>query len=197
MKSYSEACERNASPIYEVLTSIIPDRASRLLEIGSGTGQHAFLLAPKFPKLTWVTSDVPANHPGIREWISLNKGGNIEGPFELEVGINKVQAQNFDFVYSANVLHIMSWDLAKKLFSDLSQSMESGSQLLLYGPFNYGGKFTSASNQDFDQYLKSKFPLGGIRDFEEVLKLANLSGLGLIKDFEMPSNNRFLQFQKG
>ena len=190
MKPFSPACERNREPISERLRSIIQPHHRRLLEIGSGTGQHSSYFAPIFPWLEWVTSDVRENHAGIRAWRDAE---NISGPIEYEVGVNRFPKGSFDLVYIANVFHIMAWEKVKILIQEIGSS-QSKTELLIYGPFNYEGRFTSASNEEFDAHLRSVDPLRGIRNFEDVRDELRSSQFWLVSDVAMPANNRFLHF---
>ena len=195
-KPYSPSCDRNKQPILEVLQSLFPSEPKYLLEVGSGTGQHAAFLAAKLKNLIWQTSDVRSNHPGIEAWISEVKNCQLEKPLDYEVGVSEFPAGNFDIVLTINTLHIMSWDLVKEFFEDLGMHLKINADFIAYGPFNYGEEFTSVSNQSFDQWLKAQSPLRGIRDFERVVAELKTQGLELQRDFEMPANNRLLHFTK-
>lgn len=195
-KPFSVACERNRIPILRVLQDIITNDDRILLEIGSGTGQHAVYLAPHFPHMIWVTSDVKENHAGIQMWLEESQAPNIIGPGVFEVGTCDFPNGNFDIVFTANTLHIMSWDQCKTLISLLGHHLRPHAKLLIYGPFNYQGSFTSESNRDFDASLKSLNPDMGIRNFEDVVSALGAHGIELVKDVEMPANNRLLVFHK-
>lgn len=195
-KPTSPSSERNKDPILEVLRKIIPSTSRRLLEVGTGTGQHAVFFAQQFPNLEWVASDILDRHDGIQMWLQEAKLKNISGPLEFEIGKDEFPAGNFDYVYSANVLHIISWQKAQRLFELLGNHLEMGSELIFYGPFNYKGRFTSESNEAFDGWLKSHDPESGVRSFEEISEKLGSCGFDLVKDYEMPSNNRILHFRK-
>lgn len=195
-KPFSEACERNRIPILKVLKSLISTKHQRLLEIGSGTGQHAVYFAPHFSHLIWVTSDVKENHEGIMAWLDESSAPNIIGPGVFEVGQDPFPNGHFDVVFTANTLHIMSWDQCKVLIEMLGKNLPENAVIVIYGPFNYNGKFTSQSNADFDQTLKSRAPHMGIRNVEDVLKEMSLHGMVLQNDHEMPANNRLLVFKR-
>jgi SAM-dependent methyltransferase len=187
MKRFSEASERNRGPILEVLKRVLAN--SRLvLEIGSGTGQHAAYFAPELPHLVWQASDVAGNLPGIREWVS------DPAPIELDVDQEwpKLEA---DAVFSANTCHIMSWPQVERMFGGIGK-IATLEIFCLYGPFNYGGRHTSESNARFDAMLRARDPAGGIRDFERINALAERAGFSLVEDNAMPANNRLLVFQK-
>lgn len=195
MKPYSAACERNYEPILKVLKEIITPDDKKLLEIGSGTGQHAVYLAPHFKHLEWITSDVAANHDGINQWLRDARIPSIKGPINYEVGKDDFPKQPLDIIFTANTLHIMSWKECKTLFKALGKVRE-GTQVVIYGPFKYNGEFTSPSNAEFDEALKIRNPLSGIRAFEDVKNAMEKNGFALSKDYEMPANNRTLVFMK-
>ena len=193
-KPHSAACDRNRDPILAVLREHLADR-HRVLEIGSGTGQHAVHFAGALPHLTWHTSDRIEHHEGIRIWLDEARLPNVVPPLALDVN-DPWPSQRFDAFFSANTLHIMSWPEVQTLFARLPQVMTADACVVIYGPFNYGGQFTSDSNAKFEQTLKSWGPHMGIRDFEAVDALARSAGLTLIKDHAMPANNHCLVWQK-
>jgi SAM-dependent methyltransferase len=194
-KPFAPACERNQAPILEVLRPYFLDRR-RVLEIGSGTGQHAVFFAPALPNTLWQTSDVADNLPGIRQWLAEAARPNLPPPLELDVTGTWPDAR-FDAVFTANSVHIMPWSAAEHMFTSLAGVLEPQALLAIYGPFNYGGKFTSDSNRQFDAWLKERSALSGIRDFEAVDALAGTIGLRLIEDHPMPANNRLVVWQLG
>ena len=186
------ATARNRDAILAVLRTHLAG-CRRVLEVGSGTGQHAVHFAAALPQLQWQTSDLPDNHAAIRAWIDASKLGNVLAPITLDVGDAKGwPAQTFDAVFSANTLHIMSWQNVQALFANLPRVLAPRAKVVIYGPFNVGGKFTSPSNADFDRQLRSDDPQRGIRDLEAVQALAAQAGLSPVADIEMPANNRCL-----
>lgn len=193
-KPYSSACERNREPILAVLREHFADRR-KVLEIGSGTGQHAVHFAAALPHLAWQTSDVEENIPGIRSWLDEAALPNIPPPLVLDVN-RPLPAVGFDAVFSANTLHIMSWVEVQRMFVSLTPPGAMDLKLAIYGPFNYGGRFTSDSNAAFDASLKARAPHMGIRDFEAVNALAEAAGLTLVADIAMPANNRTLVWRR-
>lgn len=195
-KPFSAACERNRVHILKVMKDVITQNDRKLLEVGSGTGQHAVYLAPHFPHMIWVTSDVKENHTGIKMWLAESGAPNIIGPGEFKVGTHDFPNGEFDIVFTANTFHIMPWSECKKLIGQMGKNLHEKSKVLIYGPFNYGGDFTSDSNRAFDQSLKAMDPLMGIRNAEDVFKEMESSGFRLLKDNEMPANNRMLVFEK-
>lgn len=193
-KPCSPACERNRDVILEVLRPRLAQR-QQVLEIGSGTGQHAVHFAAALPHVLWQSSDVAANLPGIRLWLDEAALPNTPAPLELDVNQAlppAVLTMRFDAIFTANTLHIMSWGEVRRLFDLLPGLMAANALLLVYGPFNYQGHFTSGSNAHFDASLRSTDPQRGIRDFEAVDALARTAGLTLLEDLAMPANNRCL-----
>ncbi len=199
-KPCSPASERNRDPILQVLRRHFADRG-RVLEIGSGTGQHAVHFAAAMPWLTWQCSDVAENLPGIGMWLDEAKLANTPAAIELDVGVASAltlerQISAFDAIFSANTLHIMGWAQVQAFFSLVGQRLDDGGVLVVYGPFNYGGDYTSESNRQFDAWLKARDAASGIRDFEAVDALARDAGLRLVEDVAMPANNRCLVWRK-
>lgn len=193
---FSPASERNRDPILAVLKPHFADRR-RVLEIGSGTGQHAVYFAAAMPHLRWQCSDRPAYLPGIRQWLAEAALPNTPEPLTLDANDDWGSLnQRFDAVFSANTLHIMSWAEVERCFAQLPLVLEANAKLAVYGPFNYDGKFTSASNAAFDATLKADKPHRGIRDFEAVNALAGAIGFRLLQDAAMPANNRCLVWQR-
>lgn len=193
-KPYAPSCDRNQGPILDVLLRQFSDR-QRILEIGSGTGQHAVFCAPAFPQAIWQTSDVDENLPGIRLWLEEAALPNTPPPIVLDVR-GPWPKERYDAVFTANTLHIMSWAEVQLLFAGLDGVLAREATLAVYGPFNYGGQFTSASNRAFDVWLKERSELSGIRDFEAVDALASSIGLRLVEDCAMPANNRTLIWER-
>jgi cyclopropane fatty-acyl-phospholipid synthase-like methyltransferase len=192
-KPFSPACERNQDAILAVLRAHFADR-TQVLEIGSGTGQHAVHFAAALPQLVWQTSDVAANLSGIRAWLAEARLPNTPAPLTFDINVAAPDA-TFDAVFSANTLHIMAWPEVQKLFALLPALMRPHALLTIYGPFNYGGAFTSASNAAFDASLRADQPQRGIRDFEAVDGLARAAGLVLVEDRAMPANNRCITWR--
>lgn len=192
-KPHAASCDKNREPILDVLRQHFADR-HHVLEIGSGTGQHAIFFAQHLPHLTWQTSDRAENLPGITAWLDEAALPNTPHPLRLDVQ-ETWPVLRCDAVFSANTLHIMPWAAVESLFAGLTGIMAPGARLAIYGPFNYGGHFTSDSNAGFDRWLKQIAPHQGIRDVEKVQALAQRAGLALLEDRAMPSNNRCLVWQ--
>jgi cyclopropane fatty-acyl-phospholipid synthase-like methyltransferase len=195
MKPYAESCDENREPILAVIQPLL-HKAGSVLEIGSGTGQHAVYFAEKLPHLVWHTSDRIEYHAGIKMWLQETNLVNTRGPLELDVSQSEWPRQSFDAVFSANTIHIMHWPDVEALFSGAGSVLSTAGCLLLYGPFNYGNRYTSESNARFDQWLKGRDPASGIRNFEDLDRLANQAGMMLKDDVEMPVNNRILYWEK-
>jgi SAM-dependent methyltransferase len=186
------ATTRNREPILAVLREHFASRR-RVLEIGSGTGQHAVYFAAALPQLQWQTSDLAENHPIIQAWIDASAQANVLPPLALDVArADGWPAQCFDAVFSANTLHIMAWPQVQALFAQLPRVLAEDATVVIYGPFNVGGRFTSASNEAFDAQLRADDPQRGLRDLEAVQALAAGAGLAFVADLEMPANNRCL-----
>ncbi|MFZ6778656.1 DUF938 domain-containing protein [Undibacterium sp. Ji83W] len=194
-KPYSLACERNSAPILQVITPALADCKS-LLEIGSGTGQHAVTFARQLPHLQWQTSDRPEYHPGILAWLEEAALPNVLPPLELNIGKSSWPERQFDAVFTANTCHIMAWEEVELMFAGVASLLANDGRFCIYGPFNYAGQFTSASNQQFDASLKHQAAHMGIRDIEKVVELAAQHGMRLSDDVAMPANNRLLVLVK-
>ncbi len=194
-KPHSQACENNKAPILAVIREAFT-KPTTVWEIGSGTGQHACYFASELPHLIWQPTDLPESHPGINAWRDEARLANLNQPLVLDVADAVWPCEGMDAVFTANTLHIMSWQNVEILFERFETYLNPLAIACIYGPFNYNGKYTSDSNANFDQWLKSRDPLSGIRDFEAVIKLAKKTRLKLIKDNPMPANNRLLVLQK-
>ena len=193
-KPDAPSCLRNRAPILALLRDHFADRR-KVLEIGSGTGQHAIFFAAALPHLVWQTTEQRQNLAGIQAWLDEAALPNTPAPLELDV--NEVwPTQRFDAVFSANTLHIMNWGEVEQLFACLPDVMTNDAMLAIYGPFNYAGQFTSESNAAFDAWLKERNPHQGLRNFEAVNALAAQAGLKLVEDHLMPSNNRCLVWRR-
>ena len=194
MKPSSEACERNREPILAILRRVLADRR-QVLEIGSGTGQHAAYFAPALAHLTWQPSDTAENLPGIRLWREEAQTPNLREPVELDVD-RPFPPLDADAVFSANTCHIMSWPQVERMFAGVGALLASGGVFALYGPFHYEGKPTAESNARFDAWLRTQDARSGVRDFEAIRDLAGKHGLVLEEDNPMPANNRLLVFRR-
>ncbi|MCJ8321561.1 MAG: class I SAM-dependent methyltransferase [Colwellia sp.] len=196
-KPYSQSCENNKESILSIIKEVLCLK-KHLLEIGSGTGQHAVYFAPNLPQLNWQTSDLSVNHLGINQWIDEFPSNNLKRPILLDLhSASKNQLPEvIDSIFTANTLHIISWSLVKQFFNYVSATLATRGVLCIYGPFNYNNEFSSQSNANFDVWLKNRDVKSGVRDFEAIVSLANSVDLKLLNDHEMPANNRLLVFIK-
>ena len=192
---FAEACERNKQPILDVLCQVLPP-TGRILEIGSGTGQHVVIFAARFPGLLWQPSDRRENLADISLRIEHEGTENTLPPIELDV-LEKWPEQEFTAAFSANTAHIMAWEADCAMFAGLGRLLVSGGLFCLYGPFNQGGNFTAPSNEEFDRQLRARVPHMGLRDIEALESLAESHQMSLEQQYEMPANNQLLVFRRG
>ncbi len=206
MKPYSASCDKNKLPILEVLNRYLVDSAAmaaerapeKVLELGSGTGQHAVFFAEQLPHILWQPSDVAEHQVHIKQWLTSVDSTNCLPPLIIDLNNSQLPLAAADHVFTANTLHIIDWSLVTKLLDVVAILLQQGGYFFVYGPFNYDGQYTSASNKEFDKWLKQRDPGSGIRGFESVVSAANSEGRGLLlkEDIQMPANNRMLVFQK-
>lgn len=198
-KQFSTACERNREPILDVLSKVFADR-KHVLEIGSGTGQHAVFFGAGLPHLMWQTSDLPQNHPSILAWLQEADLKNVLPPIALDMSnaewATDLLDKDMDAVFTANICHIMAWREVENMFAGVARVVQSGGKLCVYGPFNYKGQFTSSGNAQFDASLRAQAAHMGIRDIEAMQDLASAHGLIMQADHAMPANNRLLVWQR-
>ncbi len=195
MKDFSEACERNKSHILRVLQEEFR-QVGDVLEVGSGTGQHAAYFARHLPHLRWHPSDLGVNHASILGWAREEGVSNVLPPRTLNVDDLPWSVPPVEGVFTANTVHIIHWGSVQNLFRGVGAVLGEGGVFCVYGPFNYNGRYTSDSNAMFDQWLKQRDPGSGIRDFEAVDVLARSHGLTLHDDHTMPANNRLLVWRR-
>ena len=189
-KPFSESCEQNKAVIYEAIEPYLLD-GIEVLEIGSGTGQHAVHFAARAPGIIWQTSDLAENMPAINAWINDSQLSNLPEPLELDVNSHWTD-RAYELMFSANTFHIMNQDQVEQFLLRCTGCLVAEGHLIVYGPFNYQGSYTSPSNEQFDGWLKARDPQSGIKHFEWVNAIARESGLRLVNDIAMPSNNRIL-----
>lgn len=189
------ATARNRAPILDVLETEFADRR-RVLEIGSGTGQHAVYFAKRLPQLAWQTSDVAANHADIAAWIDACGPGNVSPPVALDVLRDPDPAGEFDAIFSANTAHIMGTDAVEAMFALVGRLLPDTAPFCLYGPFRIDGGFTSDSNADFDRSLRARDATMGIRDLDWLDSLAAAAGLARAALYAMPANNFIAVWRK-
>jgi len=196
MKQYSQSCVENQVPILNIIKPLLTN-VTTVLEVGSGTGQHAVYFAQHLPNLIWQSSDQDQYLNSINSWIDEAKLDNTPMAIPLDVtNTGTWPSIEVDAIFSANTAHIMSWDMVVDFFQGVGKMLNSGGMFILYGPFNYNGEYTSQSNANFDLWLKDRDPNSAIRDFEALNKLAAEAGLILVNDYEMPANNRILYWKK-
>jgi cyclopropane fatty-acyl-phospholipid synthase-like methyltransferase len=195
MLPFSAACDRNKDPILEVLRVRFAGRA-QVLEIGSGTGQHAVHFARALTHLTWHPTEQLSYLPDLNERVKLEGPHNLRTPTLLDVRQALWPVRSVDAVFTANTLHIMSWPEVMALFRGVGGVLAPGGVLGAYGPFRYQGRYTSDSNREFDRMLQERDPDSGLRDIQEVTLLAEQYGLRLDADHDLPANNRLLMFTK-
>jgi cyclopropane fatty-acyl-phospholipid synthase-like methyltransferase len=194
-RPFSESCVENREPIMAVLGPRLAGCRS-LLEIGSGTGQHAVYFGSELGQLRWQTSDRDENHPGISAWLAVAGLANVLPPLALDVLLDPWPAEPYDAVFSANTAHIMSTAAVAAMFAGVGRVLAPGGPFLLYGPFCYHGRHTAASNARFHEWLEARDPAMGVRDVAWLTELAASAGLVLAEDLEMPVNNRTLVWRK-
>jgi SAM-dependent methyltransferase len=191
----SEACERNKEPILAVLRGCFAER-TQVLEIGSGTGQHAVHFARHLPHLTWYPTDRLCNLPDLSARVRIEGTANLRSPTLLDVRQSVWPVRSVDAIFTANTLHIMAWIEVCAMYHGIGAVLAPGGMLCVYGPFRYDGAYTSESNREFDHTLKERDPSSGLRDVEAVTELAALYGMRLQEDRDLPAYNRLLIFAK-
>lgn len=193
---HSAACERNRAPILACIGPLLA-AVTRVVEIGSGTGQHAAWFAPRLPHLAWVTTDLPANHAGIRAWAEASGAENLEGPLALDTLVQPwPELGPIDAAFSANTAHIMPEPAVVAMFDGLGARLPAGAPFCLYGPFMEQGRHTSESNARFDESLRVQGVGMGVRDLGWLLQIAALAGFELENVAPMPANNRVLVWRR-
>ena len=194
MLGFSQAADNNKAPILTVLSKYL-QAGDVVLEVGSGSGQHALHMAQALPYVTWYPSEHPAALDTLKHNIEACGSDNIATPLSIDLVKDTWQKPLVDVVYAANIAHIVTPLLGERLVALARNALSGGGLLALYGPFKYAGAFTSESNARFEQWLKGRDPRSGIRDFEWMLELASDHDMTLIEDHTMPANNQLLVFQ--
>ena len=195
MEGFSQAADNNKTPILNTLREWL-SKGELVLEIGSGSGQHAIHIANTLSKIRWQPTEHPDVLPILTKNIASFSSPNLLTPQSLDLAAVEWPAESADCVYAANVIHIVAETLGRKLIETAAEILRAGGLLALYGPFKYQGDFTTTSNAEFDDWLKDRNPKSGIRDFEWVMELAKDSGLTFVEDRSMPANNQFLAFRR-
>ena len=194
-KPFLQSCENNKRPILDVIRDVWSEPVE-VIEIGSGTGQHAVFFAENLPHITWQPTDQMEFLSAINLWVDEANLSNINNPIALNVIDTPWPVEDINALFSANTLHIMNWDTVVVFFQKMGMYLQSGAKACIYGPFNKGGGYTSDSNARFDAWLKHQDPASAIRHLEELEHLAKDNGMGLIEEIEMPANNKILVWQK-
>lgn len=188
--------ERNRQPILEVLTRVLPPRGL-VLEIGSGTGQHVAHFAKALPGLIFQPSEMDLErHPSIEAWTAAGKLSNVKPPLAIDVTKRPWPVSAADAVVCINVIHISPWEATLGLMAGASSILPDAGMLVTYGPYMRGGAHTSQSNQAFDESLRARNPLWGVRDIDTVVEVAGHEGLALVETVPMPANNLTLVWRK-
>lgn len=191
---------KNITPILAKYREILADTNLSVLEIGSGSGQHAFALSNEFTEFTIQPTETEEdNIASITAWISSEATDNVKHPLLLDVtnpGTFIKGGENFDLVQCFNVIHIAPWNVTECLFQLANKVTTNGAKLFLYGPFRIDGKQTSESNEQFELWLKAKNPLFGVRDLADVTQVAEVNEFTLKERHGMPANNFLLEFDR-
>lgn len=194
-KPYAEYAARNAASILEILKREFRN-CKCVLEIGSGTGQHAVAFATELDHLHWQTSDLDENHTGINAWIDAGELDNVMAPLSMDVRTADVEACTYDAAYSSNTAHIMGIDAVENMYTLVGRALCDGGVFCLYGPFRCDGRFNTQSNADFDTDLRGRDSAMGIRDLETLDTFAAANGLQRQRLYAVPSNNYVAVWQK-
>lgn len=195
IKPNAPSCEQNQQVILDILKTVFLE-PGEVLEIGSGTGQHAVFFTENLPHLSWQLSDLEAEHEGMKMWLAEVEHNRIKAPLIFDVDMPSLDIAKTDYVFTANTTHIMSQSQAEKMFRHIGDYLKTAGLFVQYGPFNYNGKYTSESNANFDVWLKQRNPHSCIKHFESMQEHAEMNELRLLKDIEMPANNRILVWEK-
>jgi SAM-dependent methyltransferase len=194
VKQHAAAADRNREPIREVLARELP-ASGTVLEIASGTGEHAVAFARAFPHLTWQPTDVdPIALSSIAAWRDEAALPNLAAPSVLDV-MRPWPFDRADAIVCINMVHIAPWNAALALFANAGRILVPGALLYLYGPYRFDGRFTAASNAAFDQSLRARDPQWGVRDVHDLTTAASSHGLTLRDAIAMPANNHSLVFR--
>lgn len=196
MQLHWPAPERNKLPILAVLQRVLPS-TGRLLEVASGSGQHAAYFARALPAWTWLPSDIdPSNLASVSAYVAEAALPNLEPPRKLDVCGGDWQIGELDALFNANMIHIAPWECCEGLMRGAGRYLRSGGVLVMYGPFRIGGDHTAESNREFDQDLRRRNPRWGVRDLEAVVELAQAAALRHRETIAMPANNQCVVFER-
>jgi len=195
MKQFSPSCERNKEPILAVLREVLT-RPGLVLEVGSGSGQHAVHFAGALPHLTWQPSDVAEALPGISAWRAEAGLANLREPCVLDLFAADWPVTEAQALVCINTIHIVAWPAVERLFAGAGRVLVPGGVMYVYGPYRYADRPLEPSNEEFDGWLRLRDPVSGVRLFEDVNRLAGQNGLKLAGDRAMPANNRSIWWIK-
>lgn len=195
MKKYAPSADRNRENIRQVLSNVLTKNGT-ILEIGSGTGQHAAFFAKSFPEYRWIPSDLQENLDSINAWAAESGLDNISPAIELNLENKIWPVEPVDSLICINIIHIVSWRLVENLFRGAGEILTPGGILFVYGPFEYSDRPLEPSNVEFNQWLKDRDPESGIRQFDDINALAAENSLSLVGDKAMPANNRSIWWRK-
>lgn len=203
-RQYAPATERNREPILAVLLQVLPPTGT-VLEISSGTGEHAIFLAPRLHPRQWIPSDPnPFALASIASWREHHPADNLHAPIAIdacdriwivEQEVLPEACSPIVAIVNINMIHISPWAACLGLLAGARRILPSGGILYMYGPYKQGGKHTSLSNEEFDRSLQSQNPEWGVRDLEVVVEMAKLQHLELVKTVAMPANNLSVIFR--
>ncbi|MCP4297041.1 MAG: DUF938 domain-containing protein [Proteobacteria bacterium] len=194
-RPYSGPSDRNKQPILKVLENYL-SATSHVFEIASGGGVHAIYFTKELPGLTWQISETRESIEALKYWVKDDISSQLPEPMELDATWETWPLNQVENFFSSNTAHYLPWNAVSSMFKGVGTHLKKDGYFFLYGPFNYQGRFTSESNRNFDSHLKSGDPKRGIRDLDDLLKIAGQSSLYLYHDHEMPSNNRILVWRK-
>ena len=190
----SVSCQKNRDPIVKELARIFK-KTSKVLEIGSGTGQHAVWFAPRLPWLDWQPSDLENHQDDINKWLRSYPAPNLRKPIVLDVG-SVWPKTCYDAIFSANTSHILSWENVEYMITGAASMLPKNGIFCLYGPFKIRDMDMAPGNAAFDKKLKVSSPKRGLRHVEMIDKIATSSGLQMTENVSMPENNRILSWIK-
>ena len=195
MKQYVESCERNKAPILDVLREILT-KPALVLEVGSGSGQHAVYFAEHLPHVHWQPTELAENLASVRAWVAEAGLPNLLPPLVLDLFADDWPLTSAQAAVCINTIHIVAWPAVERLFAGVARILDAGGVFYVYGPYRYRQRALEPSNEEFDRLLKVRDPASGIREFEAVNELALANGLQLAGDRPMPANNRSIWWIK-
>lgn len=195
MKRSAPSVDSNKDIILAALRALLP-RAGMVLEVGSGTGEHAVYFAHQLPHLVWQPTDLEENLPGIRAWVDEAALPNLRPPLLLDLLRDDWPVASAQALVCINTVHIVAWPGVESLFAGAGRILPPGGVMYVYGAYRYAMRPLEPSNEEFDRWLKARDPASGVRDFEAVNALAARHGLVLAGDEAVPVNNRSIWWVK-